>query len=139
MFTKDYSRIIDHPHYQSKTRQPMPMIKRAAQFAPFAALSGYAEAVNETMRETEEKRILDEDEQSNIDRTLRYAMLSHKPVSITYYLPDPTKPGGSYMTLTGRIHKADMLEDVVIMEDGSSILMYNITNAEIMSDITEED
>lgn len=128
---KDYSRIMDHPHYRSKKRVPMTMMQRAAQFAPFAALSGYDEAVNETMRVTEEKIILDEDSVKEIDRTLRYAMLSHQPVKITYYIPDPLKPGGSYVSLTGCIYKVDMLEDVVIMDDGSAILMYNITEASL--------
>ncbi|MCR5238199.1 MAG: YolD-like family protein [Lachnospiraceae bacterium] len=131
---KDYSRIIDHPHFQSKKRPRMTMMQRAAQFAPFAALTGYTEAVNETERVTDDKRLLAEDAMTDIDRTLRYAMLSHKPVSITYYIPDPGKPGGSYVTATGCIHQVDMLEDVVILDDGSVILLYNITDAEIVDD-----
>ena len=112
----------------------MSMLKRAAQFAPFAALSGFDEAVNETSRETSEKLILSDDAKTDIDRILRYAMLSQKPVSITYYIPDPTKPGGSYITVTGSIHKVDMLEDVLIMDDGSVILLYCITDASILND-----
>ncbi len=104
------------------------MMQRAAQFSPFAALSGYDEAVNETTRVTEAKRLLDDDARNDIDRTLRFALLSHKPVSITYYVPDPSKPGGSYITFTGCIHQVDMPEDVVIMDDGSAILLYNITD-----------
>ncbi len=128
----DYSSIIDHPHYQSKKRPHMSMLSRAAQFAPFAALSGYDEAVNETQRLTEEKVILGEDAVKDIDNTLRYAALSHKPVSITYFLPDPLKRGGSYMTVSGVIYKVDMNEDVVIMEDGSAILLYSITDAVVL-------
>jgi hypothetical protein len=124
----DYSKIIEHPHYRSKKRKPMSMMQRAAQFSPFAALSGYDEAVHETTRATESKRLLDDDARNDIDRTLRFALLSHKPVSITYYVPDLSKPGGSYITFTGCIHQVDMSEDVVIMNDGSAILMYNITD-----------
>ncbi len=124
----DYSKIIDHPHYRSRKRKPMSLMQRAAQFSPFAALSGYDKAVNETVRLTESKRLLDDDARNDIDRTLRFALLSHKPVNITYYIPDPSKPGGSYITFTGCIHQVDMLEDVVIMDDGSAILMYNITD-----------
>ena len=127
----DYSSIIDHPHYQSKKRPHMSMLSRAAQFSPFAALSGYDEAVNDTQRLTEEKVILGEDAFKDINNTLRYAALSHKPVSITYFLPDPLKRGGSYMTVSGVIYKVDMNEDVVIMEDGSAILLYTITDAVI--------
>lgn len=107
------------------------MMQRAAQFSPFAALSGYDEAVNETMRVTKSKRLLDDDARNDIDRTLRFALLSHKPVRITYYVPDPSKPGGSYITFTGCIHQVYMLEDVVVMDDGSAILMYNITDVSL--------
>ena len=131
---KDYSRIIDHPHYQSKKRPHMSMLSRAAQFAPFAALSGYDEAVNETHRLTEEKVILDEDAVKDIDNTLRYAVLSHKPVSITCFLPDPLKCGGSYVTVSGLIYRVDMNEDVVIMEDGSAVLLYSITDVSILTE-----
>lgn len=127
----DYSKIIDHPHYRSRKRKPMSMMQRAAQFSPFAALSGYDEAVNETMRVTKSKRLLDDDARNDIDRTLRLALLSHKPVRITYYVPDPSKPGGSYITFTGCIHQVYMLEDVVVMDDGSAILMYNITDVSL--------
>lgn len=129
----DYSRIIDHPHYVSKKRPHMSMTQRAAQFSPFAALSGYDEAVNETQRLTSEKIILGEDAENEIDRVLRFAMLSGKPVKIEYYVPDVLKSGGSYVTVTGTIYKADMHEDVVIMNDGTAILMYNI------SDVTLEE
>ena len=128
----DYSRIMDHKHYQSKKRPHMSMMSRAAQFAPFAALSGFDEAVNETERQTSEKIILGEDTVTDIDRNLRYAAFSHKPVSITYFLPDPLKRGGTYMTVTGVIYKVDMNEDVVIMEDGSAILLYSITDVSIV-------
>ena len=127
----DYSMIIDHPHYRSRKRKPMSMMQRAAQFSPFAALSGYDESVNETMRVTESKRLLDDDAMNDIDRTLHYALLSHKPVSITYYIPDPSKPGGSYISFTGCVHQVDMREDVVIMDDGSAILMYNIADVSL--------
>ena len=127
----DYSKIIDHPHYRSRKRKPMSMMQRAAQFSPFAALSGYDEAVNETTRVTKSKRLLDDDARNDIDRTLRFALLSHKPVRTTYYVPDPSKPGGSYITFTGCIHQVDMLEDVVIMDDGSAILLYNITDVSL--------
>ncbi|MCR5747205.1 MAG: YolD-like family protein [Lachnospiraceae bacterium] len=128
----DYSRIIDHKHYQSKKRPQMSMLSRAAQFAPFAALSGYDEAINETKRLTSEKTILDEDAVKDIDNTLRYAVLSHKPVNITYFLPDPLKHGGSYLTISGIIYKVDLNEDVVIMEDGAAVLLYSITDVSIL-------
>lgn len=127
----DYSRIIEHEHYQSKKRPHMTMLARAAQFAPFAALSGFDEAINETQRQTSERVELEEDSISDIDRTLRYAMFSHKPVDITYFLPDPLKRGGSYITISGMIDKIDMHEDVLLMEDYSVILLYTITDVRL--------
>ena len=122
----DYSRIIDHPHYQSKTRPHMSMIDRAAQFAPFAALSGYGEAVEETQRMTKERTILSEDAELETDRTLRFAIMTHAPVSVTYYVPDEQKEGGEYLTINGCIRKVSECGDAVIMEDGSVINMADI-------------
>ncbi len=102
------------------------MINRAAQFAPFAALTGYEEDIEETQRLTVDKITIENDAANEIDRNLRLAMLSHKPVTITHFLPDPLKPGGSYLTISGLIYKIDLHENVVIMEDGSAILLYNI-------------
>lgn len=76
---RDYSRIIDHPHYQSKKRPHMPMINRAAQFSPFAALSGYDEAVRETECTTSVRPLLAEDSISDIDRKLRFAVEMQHP------------------------------------------------------------
>ncbi len=131
----DYSSIIDHEHYKSKKRPHMSLHSRAAQFAPFAALTGLDDAVNETGRLTSEKLILSEDTENDIDRTLRYALLAHKYVTITYFLPDPLKQGGKYMTISGLIYKVDMNEEVVIMNDGSAILLYSITNVTLEKDL----
>ena len=101
-----YKDIIDHPHYQSKTRPHMSMLQRAAQFAPFAALSGYDEAVHETERFTDVRVDLDEDEMALLNDKLQYLYVakdSHPHVSITYFVKDLSKEGGSYETLTGTI------------------------------------
>ncbi len=128
----DYNRIINHPHHRSKNRPHMSMTQRAAQFSPFAALSGLDETMSEASRLTSEKRIPAEDKVRYIDHTLRQAILSHRQVAITYYVPDPTKHGGSYITVRGSIYRADKQEDVVIMDDGSVILMYNISDISLV-------
>ncbi len=74
----DYNRIINHPHHRSKNRPHMSMTQRAAQFSPFAALSGLDETMSEASRLTSEKRIPAEDKVRYIDHTLRQAILSHR-------------------------------------------------------------
>ena len=115
---RDYNRIIDHPHYQSKKRPHMPMINRAAQFSPFAALSGYDEAVRETERTTSVRPLLAEDSISDIDRKLRFAVEMQEPVSVCYFVQDSSKDGGSYVTATGRVRKLNSFESSIMLEDG---------------------
>ncbi len=107
----------------------MSMINRAAQFSPFAALSGYGEAVSETERLTEEKASLDSSVIEEINRKLvRIAEdIDSKPyVTIIYFVRDPFKPGGTYVTLSGNVRKIDEIERVVIMEDRTRIEMDDI-------------
>lgn len=123
---RDYSRIIDHPHYQSKKRPHMPMINRAAQFSAFAALSGYDEAVRETERTTSVRPLLAEDSISDIDRKLRFAVEMQEPVSVCYFVQDSSKDGGSYVTATGRVRKLNSFESSIMLEDGSRVALCDI-------------
>ena len=129
---KDYSSMIDHPHFRSKKYPPMSMTKRAAQFAPFAALVGYDEAVLETGRLTSDMVILDEDAINEIDDTLRQASGSGTPVNITYFVKDENKAGGSYKDISGRIRKVDTLSNKVIFDDGSYVPLEDITDISII-------
>lgn len=86
-----YDDIINLPHHVSKTRKPMPMINRAAQFAPFAALTGHDEAIAETARQTAPRRILSSDEQEILSKRLAYAIdhIGERPnFTFTYFIPD---------------------------------------------------
>ena len=124
-----YDDIIDLPHHQSKERSHMSLYNRAAQFAPFAALSGYEDAIDEATRITDSKIILDESEIEKINGTLFELAqnLSDKwNVSITYFKPDTCKNGGAYLTDVGTIKKIDELEKVVVMDSGMKILMEQI-------------
>ena len=96
-----YGDIIDHPHWVSPKHPPMSLYDRAAQFAPFAALSGYSSVIEEISRHTEEKPILDESAKQEINRGLLY-LKKHpdraEPVRVDYFLPDLKKSGGSFET-----------------------------------------
>lgn len=124
-----YDDIIHLPHHVSRTRKPMPMINRAAQFAPFAALIGHDEAITETARQTTPKRILSSDEQEILSKRLAYAIdhISERPnLTFTYFIPDTLKDGGRYVTITGVIRKYDALEKTVVLETNEILLIDNI-------------
>ena len=130
----NYSDIIDHPHYQSKTRPHMSMLNRAAQFAPFAALSGYEEAINEARRVTDHRIELDESELALLNDKLQYLYMmkaSHPQVTITYFVDDATKNGGSYETITGSVKNIDAVFCYVVMDDGTLITIKDIYAIEI--------
>ena len=100
-----YEKIIKMPHHVSKTREPMARIDRAAQFAPYSALSGYEDAVVEVARLTDKKTELDEYEKERINLTL-VSLLTASPdtrVTITYFSPDKKKSGGAYITAVGEV------------------------------------
>ena len=122
----DYSNIIDHPHHQSSTRPHMSMTARAAQFSPFAALTGYGDAVDETARLTSEKVTLDADAAAELDRRMRSATEENTPVAITYFVADPLKEGGAYTIISGTIRKTDPIENTVTMDDGTVIPIDDI-------------
>ena len=124
-----YEDIIHLPHHVSKTRKPMPMINRAAQFAPFAALTGHDEAIAETARLTTPKEILSSDEQKKLSAHLACAIenLAEKNrLTIICFVPDNIKEGGRYVTLTGVIKKYDEYERTITLEDGTVLQIDNI-------------
>lgn len=125
-----YDDIIGLPHHQSKERAHMSLHDRAAQFAPFAALSGHEEAIQETARLTDAKITLDETAIERINEQLR-EIANHLSeewhVSVTYFRPDKQKSGGTYLTDIGTIKKMDEIEKVIIMDSGVKIPMEQIT------------
>ena len=129
-----YDDIINLPHHRSKERAHMSLHDRAAQFAPFAALSGHEEAIEETARLTDEKIILDETATERIAEKL-YEISQHlcdkRDVSITYFMPDQRKSGGAYLTDIGTVKKIDEIEKAVIMDSGMKIKMEQIIEIEI--------
>ena len=124
-----YEDIINLPHHVSKTRPQMPMSDRAAQFAPFAALTGYDAAIKETGRLTDDKIELDEEALTALDMKYQLLMdaLDEEPeVTITYFQPDERKAGGKYLTATGAVKKVDDYERLITMQDGAKIPMDDV-------------
>ena len=124
-----YEDIINLPHHVSPTRPQMPMSDRAAQFAPFAALTGYDAAIKETGRLTDDKIELDEEALTALDMKYQLLMdaLDDAPeVTITYFQPDERKAGGKYITATSAVKKVDDFERRITMQDGTKIPMDDI-------------
>ena len=124
-----YDEILSLPHHVSKTRPQMPMSDRAAQFAPFAALTGYDSAIKETGRLTDERIDLDEEALTALDMKYQLLMdaLNEAPkVTITYFQPDERKAGGKYITATGAVKKVDDFERRITMQDGTKIPMDDV-------------
>ena len=128
-----YDDIIDLPHHVSATRPRMSMIDRAAQFSPFAALTGYDAAIKETGRLTDERIELSEESRIVLDRKQQLLLdnLADRPeVSVTYFVPDERKSGGAYVTVTGQVKKVDEFERLLILTDGTKIPLDEILDME---------
>lgn len=126
-----YDKIINLSHHVSSTRPHMSMIDRAAQFSPFAALTGYDAAVKETARLAEQKIELDEYEKVALDQRillLQDHLKDFPEVTITYFVPDERKDGGKYVSITGAVKKIDTYEKQIVLLDKSKIPIENILN-----------
>lgn len=131
--TGDYEDIIHLPHHVSSRRPQMPMSDRAAQFSPFAALTGYDDAIRETGRLTEQKLEPDEETLELLNqkiRLLREHLREHPEVRFTYFRPDSCKEGGAYLTKSGTIQKIQLCERIVVLGDGTLIPMDDILDME---------
>lgn len=128
-----YEDIIHLPHYVSKTRSQMSMVERAAQFSPFAALTGYDAAIKETGRLTNEKLELGDEEKDLLNRKQQFlaSILRDRPkITVTYFVPDERKSGGAYETITGNLRRIDEVERFLVMVDGRKIPLDDIVNLE---------
>lgn len=128
---RNYSDIINLPHHVSKTHTPMSMYQRAAQFTPFAALTGHGAAISETARLTDSQIVLSDDERSQLDQKIALLLEhinEHPSVCITYFVPDAYKAGGSYTMLTGKIRKWDEYTHSLTLDDNTQISVSDIIN-----------
>ena len=128
-----YEDIINLPHHVSKTRLQMPMSDRAAQFSPFAALTGHDAAIKETARLTDDR--VEPGEEVLSDLNLKFQLLCEKideqpDITITYFKPDETKPGGSYAVVTDRVKKIDQYERIITLMSGTKIPMDDVVGLE---------
>ncbi|MBR5268747.1 MAG: hypothetical protein IKU20_11225 [Lachnospiraceae bacterium] len=131
--SKEYGDIINLPHPESKKHKRMSMRDRAAQFSPFAALTGHDAAIKETARLTDGFVDLDESMKATLDEKLVLILerSNEKPiVTITYFLKDEKKLGGSYEVAEGWIRKVDFYERVIEMGDRSKILLDHVVDIE---------
>ncbi len=122
--TRAYDDIINLPHHISATRPQMTAIDRAAQFSPFAALTGYDTAIKETARLTDERIELSEYMKDTLSDRLQIIadrIKEHPEIAVTHFQPDTKKNGGAYVTVTGTAKKIDEYERVVVMTDGTAI------------------
>ena len=115
---------MDLPHHVSKVRPQMTMYQRAAQFAPFAALTGHSAAIRETARLTDKEIELSESECDILNQKIKELLAhldEHPHASITYFIPDPHKEGGKYTTHSGTIKSWDEYEQKITFNDGIQI------------------
>lgn len=143
----DYDDIIDLPHHVSATRPQMSMLDRAAQFSPFAALTGYDDVIQETARLTDAQTELSEQEQDALNEKIALLQKAleqggkhgEKPlVTICYFIPDVRKSGGKYVTLAGRVKRIDTVQRTITLLDKCPDKITEIpmdTVAEITGDI----
>ena len=127
--TTPYDDIIHLPHHVSQNHPRISMHDRAAQFSPFAALTGYEAAVGETARLTARKRELDAQEAEELNRQFAAIIehLSERPeVAVEYFVPDERKAGGAYVTVTGRVRHVSLPEKILVLEDGTVIGLEDV-------------
>lgn len=126
---ESYDDIIGLPHHTSAKHPRMSILDRAAQFAPFSALSGYGAALAETARLTERLINLTEEELLELDykQQILMANIDKQPeITVTWFCPDERKEGGEYITTTGSLKRIDEVRRVVVLVDGTEISMDDI-------------
>ena len=134
-----YDDIIDLPHFVSKDRRHMSNYDRAAQFAPFDALPGYDEAIEETGRTTENETVLGDYEMEVLEQKFQILLsrLNERPlVKIRYFIPDLYKDGGSYKEEEVIVRRIDMNRRILISEDKKSYDLAYIIN--VSSDLFDD-
>ena len=130
-----YDDIIHLPHPDSPKHPRMSLYDRAAQFSPFSALTGHSAAIAETGRLTDRRVELDEYEMTRVDAELQHLqeLLPGRPTaSITHFVPDERKNGGSYQTVTGEVKRIDAVNGVIQMADRQCIPIADVFSIEII-------
>lgn len=128
-----YEDIIHLPHYEPKNHKRMSLYKRAAQFAPFSALTGYGDSITEASRYTQKNIDLSEDASDQMDRRIIHLQEEiekgmEPEISMVCFIPDDKKDGGTFVEIKGRLKKIDTFEKDLILQDGQRILIRNIVD-----------
>ncbi|PJM73725.1 hypothetical protein CS006_00610 [Bifidobacterium primatium] len=135
--THRYDDIIDRPHHRSSSRPHMPARKRAAQFMPFAALSGYDAIIMGTARRTQQRVELGDDERQALNERLRRIVehaSDHPRVSVTFFMPDPRKAGGVYVTVGDTLRRIDIAHRLLMLGNGQAVALRDIVDIHEIAD-----
>ena len=127
--SEPYDDIIDLPHHVSNRHPPMPVSDRAAQFAPFAALTGYDAALRETARLTDRKAEQTEEAKALLNQKqqlLLHFAQQHPKITVIYFKPDLLKSGGTYVSVSGQFHSIDPLKRLLFLADKTRIPLDDI-------------
>ena len=127
--TDSYDDIINLPHHVSKSHAPMSMMNRAAQFAPFAALTGHSAAIEETARLTDEQHELADEDSDALNQKMAYlreTINEHPTITITYFEPDKKKAGGKYKSIEGQLKNIDDYNQSIVLKSGEVIPLKSI-------------
>lgn len=130
----NYDDIINLPHHESKVHPKMTLYNRSAQFAPFAALTGYDDAIVETARLTDKRINIDESLKEVINSKLQKieSMINEHPlIEVTYFIKDKRKDGGSYTTISGNVKRIDTDNNLIILTNKSKIPISEIINVKL--------
>jgi hypothetical protein len=131
--TGPYDEIINLPHHVSTAHPRMSSTNRAAQFSPFAALTGYESAIKETARLTTERIELGEGDITVLDMKLRIledSVADRPEIAVTYYKPDERKKGGAYITVSGALKKIDDIDRTIVFVNGEIISIPDVLDIE---------
>lgn len=132
---KDYRNMLHLPHHVSAKHPPMPIEDRAAQFAPFAALTGYDEEIKEATRRVQQKISLNEDQLAELNEVLQQLKTEahHPALEVEYFVPDESKVGGAYVTYCGTLRHLDDYGLLLYFTDGKIVPIDNILKIRIIS------
>jgi len=135
--TDNYEDIINLPHHVSTRHPQMSMMNRAAQFAPFAALTGHSAAIEETARLTESQQELADEDSEILNQKMNYlreAINEHPSISITYFEPDKKKVGGKYKSIEGQLQNIDDYNQTIVLKNGEAIPLKSILDIQFKTE-----
>lgn len=132
--TDNYDDIINLSHHVSTRHPQMSMMHRAAQFAPFAALTGHSAAIEETARLTESQQGLADEDSEILNQKMAYLREitnEYPTISITYFEPDKKKAGGKYMSIEGQLQNIDDYNQTIVLKSGEAIPLNSILDIQL--------